>query len=436
MGSLLLLAIVASFTLLSWLLGAPLVLKAMVTVGCLVQLAGTLAVALHARGRGKTDAEEGSGTGDGAGFLPPLSILKPVKGLDDGAYESFSSHCRQDHPDYEVVFCVQDPRDPVIPVIKRVIRNHPDCDARLIVDPVPVWANGKVANLHNGLAAARHEYLLMTDSDVRVDPGFARRMLRPLVDPEVGLAFAPPIQRGIANAASGFEAVTMNHDRTCALALYDRLKGLDWAFGAAIAMRRGLLERELGGFERMKDVLAEDHRTGLDTASLGYKVHVVREPVSMVGGKAGWREVFSHIFRWSRTQRLVAPGTFHLLPLGYAVAPAVVLTIISPAAFGWLLGAVAVRLLSVVLTDLLYIREPSLYRYLWLVPLKDLVSPVVWAASYLGNNVMWRGRRLRVGRDGSVLEVRPAPPAVPSDPIPMAAHLGSLAWGTPLAASL
>ncbi|MGH9743923.1 MAG: glycosyltransferase, partial [Candidatus Acidiferrum sp.] len=243
-------------------------------------------------------------------FAPPVSIIKPVRNVDREAYENFASFCRLDYPEYEVVFAVSDPDDPVIPVIQKIRQSFPNCSVRLVTAAANLGANKKVNNLCQLVKEARHELIVMSDSDVRVDLDYLREVVAPFADRRVGVVTA--FYRSISGEglASALEDLGMYTDSAPSALVARKLEGnMRFAFGWTMATTKKVLS-EIGGFESLVNHHSDDFELGNRISELGYLVELMRKPVDMVLPDECFREFLKHELRWSI-------GLRNVRPLGY-----------------------------------------------------------------------------------------------------------------------
>jgi ceramide glucosyltransferase len=331
--------------------------------------------------------------------LPPVSILKPLKGVDPAIWESFCSHCEQDYPEFQIIFGVSDPDDPAIEVVRRLQAKYPSRQIELIECRRILGANVKVSNLVQMLPVARHEILLVNDSDIRVPKDYLRRVVAPLRDDSVGLVTC--LYRGIANRSLGshLEALGISMDFVPGV-LSARIveRGIHFALGSTMVFRRSDLDA-IGGFEILLDYLADDYQLGRRIAASGKRVELSAAIVSTFLPAYTLRQFFHHQLRWSRTIRDARRWGYSGLLFTFGL-PWALLTLLAArgAAWAWLLFAltVGVRLAvgfvaaEVVLPDR-QIYPSQLLRDIFLLPLRDLIAPLVWAAGFMGNRIQWRG---------------------------------------------
>src|SRR5580704_18787276 len=248
--------------------------------------------------------------GGGTRGLPPVSILKPLRGADPEIYESFRSHCLQDYPEYEIIFGVSDPNDPAIESVKALQQEFPDRRIQLLASPKILGANIKVSNLAQMLGEARYDNLIVNDSDIRVEPDYLRRVTAPLADPRVGMVTC--LYRGVAGATLGsrLEALGISTDFCAGVLAARQLEGgMRFGLGSTLAFRRAELEK-IGGFISFADYLADDYELGKRIASLGLKVELSEVVVETYLPSYRLREFFAHQLRWARGVRDARMGGY------------------------------------------------------------------------------------------------------------------------------
>jgi ceramide glucosyltransferase len=340
-----------------------------------------------------------------APMAPPVSILKPLCGEDAGLYDNLESFCRQEYPQWQVVFGVQDPGDPAIPVVRRLIAAYPEADLVLVVEPSRRDGNLKVANLQNMLPMARHDVIVIADSDMHVRPDYLAEVTAPLADSATGLVTC--LYRGVSAGGlwSQLACLNINHGFLPQALVAAALGERNGCFGATIALRRDTLDA-VGGLAVIAESLADDHALGAAVRRLGR--HVVLSPhvVDNVVAEPSLAALFRHELRWSRTIRAIAPAGFAgsiltqpialaLLALALAAAPRPAVAVL---ALALVCRAVMVRMVDRAL------RLPA--TPLWLMPLRDLLSFAVFIATFLSRTVAWRDRTFRIGRDGQLIHER------------------------------
>jgi ceramide glucosyltransferase len=336
-------------------------------------------------------------------MLPPVSILKPLKGADPDIYESFRSHCLQDYPEYEIIFGVSDPDDPAVASVQQLQREFPERSIRLVVSPNKPGANVKVSNLEQMLPWARYQHLLVNDSDIRVEPDYLRRVMAPLTDERVGMVTC--LYRGLPASTLGshLESLGISTDFCAGVLVARQLEGgLRFGLGSTLAFRRSDLER-IGGFKSIVDFLADDYELGRRIAGLGLQVVLSNVVVETHLPAYDLRGFLSHQLRWARGVRDSRAGGYIGLVSTYGLMWGLFALIAGGAAlWSWaVLGATALLRLAVALVvGNGVLDDRRLLGSLWLLPVRDLVAVAVWIASFAGHTVTWRGDRfeLRKGR--------------------------------------
>jgi ceramide glucosyltransferase len=326
--------------------------------------------------------------------LPPVSILKPLKGIDPHIWEAFCSHCEQDYPEYQLIFGVSDPEDPAGALVRNLQQKYPNRQIELLVCPRDLGTNRKLSTLAQMLPAARHEILLVNDSDIRVAPDYLRRVIAPLGNDEIGMVTC--LYRGVSSATLGsrLEALGISTDFVPGV-LSARLveNGLHFGLGSTLAFRRSDLHA-IGGFEAMVDYLADDYELGHRIAAMGKRVELSEVVVDTFLPAYSLRQFFDHQLRWARSVRGSRSWGYLGLLLTYGVpwALAAVLAARGASWAWWLLAVTVMARLVVGLTSALAVLgDRQAPRFLFLLPLRDLLVPMVWAIGLVGNRIFWRG---------------------------------------------
>ena len=344
-------------------------------------------------------------------FVPPVSIVKPVRNVDREAYENFASFCRLDYPKYEIVFAVADRDDPVIPVIQKLQQSFPMCPIRLVTAVANLGANNKVNNLCQLVQEAKHELIVMSDSDVRVERDYLRNVVAPFSDPRVGVVTA--LYRGISGRGlvSALDDLGMYTDSAPAALVARKVEGkMRFAFGWTMATTKKVLS-EIGGFESMVNHHSDDFELGNRISELGYRVELMRKPVDMVLPDESFGEFLKHELRWSIGLRNVRPVGYVGMLLTHGL-PWTLLAVALATASGW--GSVAIAYavaylilrLGVVWTTAVWgLGDSQIAGKLWLVPLHDAISFVFWVGGFFSNKIVWRGSVYRVRKGLLIPEV-------------------------------
>jgi ceramide glucosyltransferase len=346
---------------------------------------------------------------DAAGrATPPVSILKPLKGADREMYESFRSHCLQDYPEYEIIFGVSEPDDPAVDFVRKLQREFPDRAINLIVCSEKLGANVKVSNLQQMLAAARCEYLLVNDSDIRVASDYLQRVMIPLANEKVGMATC--LYRGAAASTLGsrLEALGISTDFIPGVIVARLLEGgLHFGLGSTMVFRRADLAR-IGGFQSIVDFLADDYELGCRIAALGLQVQLSDVVVETHLPAYDFRRFLAHQLRWARGVRDARPREYVGLVTTFGLMWGILAVVFAQGAFwSWaVLAIIALLRLAVAITvGGFVLGDRTLLRNLWLLPLRDLIGVGVWVASFFGHTVSWRGDRFEL-KNGRLVPLR------------------------------
>ena len=350
-------------------------------------------------------------------FSPPVSVLKPVSGLDHQAYANFRSFCEQDYPGYEILFGMQNADDPVLPVLDRLRREFPHLNIQ-VVTAEPMGANEKVSNLQAMVSAAHHDILVLSDSDMRVTPDYLRQVVEPLGDESNGLVTCLYRGEEATSLASAFEALYDGSTYMPEATVAARLIRLPVAFGSTMALRRKDLER-IGGFAAIMDYLADDYELAARIMGLGKRVVLAPYVVPNILGAESWRQVWNREVRWVRCIRASRPLEYPGLLLSFtpplAIATATVMGF-DVVGRNLIVMALLVRWGTAWLISG-YLGDTLMRRMLPWLPLRDLMTFAVWCAGVVSRDVEWRGRRFRVQADGRLqpLVARPLGQHRPAD---------------------
>ena len=347
-----------------------------------------------------------------ADLLPPVSIFKPLKGASADLYDNLVSFCRLDYPRFQLLCGVRDPHDPAIAEVERLRRDFPTRDISLIVNPEIIGSNYKVSTLHRLAGEAKYDIFVISDGDVRVEPPYLREIIPPLTAPEVGLVTC--LYRGTATTPllALLESLMINTSFTPQVLVASQVEETTYAFGATIAVKRHCLD-EIGGFAAIADYLADDYYLGYLVTQAGYRALIAPHVVSTSPSIPTLRDLFYHQLRWARTQRNCRPtGHFGTLVTYGTVWSLLGLLIFksSPLLHALSLTTLGLRLFSAGIVGGLWLKASLTLRALWLVPLTDVFSFVVWCVSLRGNTVRWKEHTFRLRRDGKMIQVAEIPP--------------------------
>ncbi len=327
------------------------------------------------------------------GFVPPVSILKPIRGLDPDTYENFSSFCRQEYPDYELLFCVGDREDPALPLIDRLMREFPERQIRVLFGSGRDASNDKVAKLARLVSEAQHEYVVINDSDVRARPDYLRAVVAPLADPKIGAVtcfYVSIEERGFVDR---LQSVGMMSDFYVGIVVAWQLDGVKFALGPTIATTRERLAG-FGGYESIENRPADDLLVGRLIADQGYEVELLRYPVETVADYQSMRELVHKRLRWIVVMRHMRPwGHFGLL-FTHGLPWALAAVAVHPSwatAVGYLGSYFAVRCVITAMVASWGLKRRSYWRKMGLIPMWDALAFSIWVASFARRSIRWRG---------------------------------------------
>lgn len=346
--------------------------------------------------------------------LPPVTIFKPVHGMEERLEENLESFFQQDYPHYEIIIGARSEDDRAILLAKKIAQRYPQIKSRFVASGPPEWPNAKVFTLDKMIPLSRNDFFVISDSDVRVDRDFLRNVIPPLFDRKLGLVTC--LYRG--DPASDFwsflEALGMSVEMPSGVVTADMLEGIRFALGPAVALRRDSLEA-IGGIRSTADHYSDDYVLGNKIWAAGYKVifshyfiHHVLTPRSFartLGDQLRWMKSTRHSRPWGH----IGSGLTFAMPFG-------LLGLIAGAALGrWGLGlaflaaAFANRVIQSLVIGWWLMKDQRALRFCWLYPVRDLQGFGVWVASFLSHTFYWRGEIYRFTRDGRIIaQTRPA----------------------------
>ena len=338
-----------------------------------------------------------------ASSLPPVSILKPLKGADLEMYECLRSHCAFNYEQYEILFGVNDPNDPAVAVVERLVHEFPNHDIRLLHCETVLGANGKVSALAQMARLAKHGFLLVNDSDIRVQPEYLRTVITELQRPNFGLVTC--LYRGVraGTLPSRLESLGLSTDFGAGVLVARQVEGgLRFGLGSTLALRKSDLEA-IGGFESIVDYLADDYELGRRIAERNLKVELSESIVETFLPAYDFPGFLAHQLRWARTIRTSRPAGYAGLLLTFTLPWAALTVLVARGAtWSWEIFAAALlaRVAMAVVTGRLVLQDKEVLRSLWCLPVRDFVAFGIWLAGLAGNTVWWRGElfKLRNGK--------------------------------------
>ena len=340
--------------------------------------------------------------------MPAATVLKPLCGAEAETYDCLRSFCNQDYPAFQVIFGVADPNDPVIDIVRRLQREFPQRDLRIVIDGRRHGSSRKVSNLVNMMAFADHDYIVVSDSDVRVAGDYLGKVVAPLLEPDVGIVTCP--YRGVSRGGlwSRLESMFINEWFIPSVRVTAMSGSRAFAFGASIALRRDALSR-IGGFMSIVDQLADDYRLGELTRGAGLRTVLSDVVVEIAVAERSFADLIGHELRWLRTIRTLRPAGYTFSFVTFTIAVALIGACLSQGA----LPALMMLVIAVLARCLLHLQTRQAgagAAQLLIVPFRDMLSLALWALSFRNRRVRWRDDHFEVTSDGSVeLVVRVTP---------------------------
>ncbi|HEX7362322.1 MAG TPA: glycosyltransferase [Bryobacteraceae bacterium] len=334
-----------------------------------------------------------------AGFAPPVSILKPIRGLDPDAYENFASFCRLDYPEYEIVFCAGED-EPAVALIERLKREYPERPIRILFGSGRTGAvNDKVAKLARLTGEARYEHLVISDSDVRVQPDYLHKLVAPLANPQTGAATCFYLSTGEKSFADRLQTVGMISDFYAGLLVARQLDGVKFALGTTIATTRTHLA-SFGGYGSIENKPADDLLVGRLIAEQGYEVELLPYTIEAVSDYESMRELLYKRMRWLVVMRHMRPWGHLGLIFAQGLAWSILAAVLAPGAAAGYLGAyVVLRLAMMWAIGVHGLKCRALWRKMPLVVVWDALATILWLVSFLRSSIRWRGGDYYI-RDG------------------------------------
>jgi ceramide glucosyltransferase len=339
---------------------------------------------------------------------PPISILKPLCGLDSDTYDNLSTFCQQNYPTYQILFGVRDSADPSIAVVKRLILDFPQADIRLVVDDNIIGTNLKVSNLANLEPYARYNFILISDSDIRVGSDYLQRIIQPMQDPKTGIVNCLYRSR-VYGLIAALEALSISTDFHAGVLTARQRGWMNFAMGSSILIRREVLD-EIGGIKAVANDLADDFMLGNLTARAGYAVVLSDYIVEHILSTQTMLDLVAHQTRWNRCTKVSNPWGY--VGLFFSHGPTLNLFVLlmsggSSLSWGLLSLVWLVRLCMGWVVGVKCLKDKVAAQYLWLVPLRDVLSFGLWCYGFMGNRIVWRGAQFRLLKGGTLEPIAP-----------------------------
>jgi len=342
--------------------------------------------------------------------LPPVTLLKPLCGLEPNLEANLESFFAQDYPEFEIIFGTRDGNDPALEIVRFLERKYPSVPVKIVYSGEPDQPNAKVCSLEKMCKRAKYGYLIISDSDVEVRPNYIREVVRPLLDMKVGLVWC--IYRGVPTGGlwSALEALGMSVEMVSGVIVAEMLAGMTFALGPTMALRREVLD-EVGGMAALADYCADDYVLGNEVHRAGYEVVMSPHVIDHVVMNRSSNSSMLHQLRWAKSTKFSRPsGHFgsvltYAMPFGLLGGVAAWIAGMPMLAVGLFVGAFVNRIVLSIAAGYGAVKDVRALRYCWLYPLRDLMAFGFWCGSYFGDTVDWRGEKYRVLRGGKMVRV-------------------------------
>ena len=355
--------------------------------------------------------------------FPPVSVLKPIHGLEAQLAENIESFFRQDYPAYEILFAADEADDAALEVVREVSAKYPQIPCRILVTGKPPWPNPPAYCFYRMTEAAANEILVTSDSDVQVAPNYLREVVAPLLDPRVGMVTCVYRGKNAAGFWSGLTAIGMSVEMTAGVLVVNLFEGIKFGLGPTIAVKKEAV-RKIGGYEALGEYFANDFMIGKLIDKAGYRVVLSSHPIDHIVNQKTFQKMWDNQLRWAKSTRYSRPlghlGSGLVFAIPYGLLGFIAAMLLGKPTLGFfVLGAsILNRTLESWLAGWGVVRDPVALKQFWLWPIRDLLGFIVWAASYTRMRAVWRDSRYELRRDKIVLrrnEQSPiAAPDIPS----------------------
>ena len=336
-------------------------------------------------------------------FHPPVTILKPLCGIDKGTYTNLASFCQQNYPQYQIIFSVRSSTDPSIEVVENLIQQFPEIDISLVVRDHIIGANLKISNLANAITSAKHDILVIADSDIRVNSDYLQTIIQPLQDEKVGVVTC--LYRSTAQGiATILEAICTATDFQPGILVSQQLEGIKFALGSTIVIRETTLAK-IGGFAAVADYLADDYQLGYLPTQAGDNVVLSNYVVEHGLGYSSLLDAINRQIRWARCIRVSRPGGYIGLIFTFGTISSLLLLITSSGSIlSWSVLSITLpmRFIMAWVIGLKVLNDEVTKKYFWLIPIADIVRFIIWCCGFVGNTIEWRGTKFKLVKNGKL----------------------------------
>lgn len=344
--------------------------------------------------------------------FPPVSVLKPVHGLDARLKENIESFFRQDYPNYEILFAADEADDPALEVVREVATRYPRIPQRIIINGRPPWPNPPAWSFHCMTEVATYDILVTSDSDVEVCPNYLREVVTPLLDPRIGMVTCVYRGKNAGGFWSGMDAIGMSVEMTAGVLVANLLEGMKFGLGPTIAVRKDSLAR-IGGYEALGEYYANDFTIGNFIEKAGYRVVLSNHIIDHVVPPMTLRKMWERQVRWARSTRYSRPkgrfGTGLIFAMPYGIIGLAAAALLGYPLIGLAFFCMALlnRIVECLSVGWGVVRDPRALSAPWLYPVRDLLGFVVWCASYLSRGSVWRDSTYKLLEGGRIVRHTP-----------------------------
>jgi ceramide glucosyltransferase len=340
--------------------------------------------------------------------LPPVSVLKPVHGMEAQLRENLESFFRQDYPSYEILFAADEEDDAALSLTREISARYPQVPCQILVTGKPPWPNPPAYCFYRMAEVASHQVLVTSDSDVEVAPNYLRQVVAPMLDAKVGMVTCMYRGKNAAGFWAGLTAIGMSVEMTAGVLVANLLEGMKFGLGPTIAVKREALNK-IGGYRATGDYFANDFVIGNMIDKAGYRVVLSEHVIDHVVSQKNFHKMWENQLRWAKSTRYSRPrghlGTGLIFAIPYGLIGLTAGLLLGMPALGWtLLGAAVLnRVIESGFVGWGVVRDRVALTQFWLYPLRDLLGFIVWAASYTGAKTAWRDSRYELRGDKIVL---------------------------------
>jgi ceramide glucosyltransferase len=340
--------------------------------------------------------------------LPPVSVLKPIHGLEANLDKNIESFFRQEYPSYEILFAADEAGDPALELAKEISTRYQQIPCRFLVTGRPPWPNPPAYCYFRLAEVALNEILVTSDSDVEVSPNYLREVVAPLLEPQVGMVTCLYRGKNASGFWSGLTAIGMSVEMTAGVLVANLLEGMKFGLGPTIAVKKGSVA-SIGGYQVLGDYFANDFMIGNLIDKVGYDVVLTPHVIDHIVAQKTFRKMWDNQLRWAKSTRYSRPkghlgsGLIFAMPYGLLGFFAAALLGYSRVGLLILVAAILNRLVESYLVGWTVVRDPITLKKFWLYPIRDLLGFIVWAASYTGASAVWRDSRYELRGDKIVL---------------------------------